>query len=152
MAIFFDSSNYWQSAINTFLGNRIVFSRQSLLQYGVKWYGQNIAWNGAGLSNYGTASNSIYNWVDNVYIKLFQSYGYVFAIIILAIITFLMYRIAKTDNILMIIILTLIAISCMFEDILMQLYFNPFWFFLTASITKGKGKFDVYKERGMKST
>ena len=107
MAIFFDSSNYWQSAINTFLGNRIVFSRQSLLQYGVKWYGQNIAWNGAGLSNYGTASNSIYNWVDNVYIKLFQSYGYVFAIIILAIITFLMYRIAKTDNILMIIILTL---------------------------------------------
>lgn len=152
MAIFFDSSNYWQSAINTFLGNRIVFSRQSLLQYGVKWYGQNIAWNGAGLSNYGTASNSIYNWVDNVYIKLFQSYGYVFAIIILVIITLLMHRIAKTDNILMIIILTLIAISCMFEDILMQLYFNPFWFFLTASITKGKGKFDVYKERGMKST
>lgn len=99
MAIFFDSSNYWQSAINTFLGNRIVFSRQSLLQYGVKWYGQNIAWNGAGLSNYGTASNSIYNWVDNVYIKLFQSYGYVFTIIILVIITFLMYRIAKTNNI-----------------------------------------------------
>ncbi len=142
-AVKFDSSNKMLSYINTYLGNRIVLAQKSLLMYGMKWHGQNIQWNGAGLSKYGTLSKNAYNWVDNVYIKMFQSYGYIFGILIIFGLTFFMYRLAKTNKVILTLIFVILAVNCMFEDILMQLCFNPFWFFVPSLFRKKEKKENI---------
>ncbi|MBR3244094.1 MAG: hypothetical protein IKF90_15585, partial [Parasporobacterium sp.] len=80
----------WQASLNDFLGRRLYLQHEAMMNYGFSLFGQDIHSNGYGLNVFGenpALLTETYFYVDNDYIRWFTSYGLVFFVFILALLT-----------------------------------------------------------------
>lgn len=132
LTVIYDKTVPWMKKLNTSLGDRLELGQNSLTKYGVNLFGQNLDWNGNSLDAFGQPSVGPYDYVDCLYVKILQKYGFVFVILFLALLTLALIRCAKRRDLHLLLIMTAIAGHCMLDDLSMYLYYNTFWFAMGA--------------------
>lgn len=102
---------------------RLSLSKNAILIYGIKPFGQKIIFN-----TQGTVDNIFnrYDYVDSSYIQMLLLSGWIFTILILYGFTVLTIRLVKNKKYLLAIILSGIAIHSMFDPQLLYLWFSPY--------------------------
>lgn len=121
---YYDSSIAWMNTLNTMTKGRLSFPQVALRNYGIKIWGQEIWFVGAGLDNFGNEVSGHYNYVDNAYINLLIRYGILFFAIamILIVLTMNYCRIRRLRIVLW--MFSLMAVHGILEDKVQTLYFN----------------------------
>lgn len=117
----------WMNPVNAFLGGRVGLAYQSLLDYGVSWFGKTIQWIGSGLDVDGVTTLGIYNYVDCLYVKVVQRYGILFSLAWMGLICWGMWRMIKRREYQILLISATVAAHCIFDDLSMDLHYNLFW-------------------------
>lgn len=117
----------WMDPVNAFLGGRVGLAHQSLLDYGVSWFGKTIQWIGSGLDVDGVTTQGIYNYVDCLYVKVVQRYGILFSLTWMGLICWGMWRMIKRKEYQILLISATVAVHCIFDDLSMDLHYNLFW-------------------------
>ncbi len=113
--------------IDNALSGRISHAKESLDTYGVSLFGQKIEWIGNGLDLDGVEPVGAYNYVDCLYLKIPQRYGLVFSVIVLALVTWGMFRMWKRREYQILLISALVAAHCVLDDLSFNLHYNTFW-------------------------
>lgn len=120
----------WQASLNAFLGRRLLHQHTAMVNYGFSLFGQDIHANGYGLDAFGENTKLLterYFYVDNEYIRWFTSYGFVFFILMLALLTVFCLKSRKYDKRgYLLIIFVILAVQCLVQDSFLYLYFNTF--------------------------
>ena len=127
MTITYDSSLTWMRRLNSILEARLRLGRTSLMEYGVKFFGQEIEWLGNGLDAFGNAAVGTYSYVDCLYIKILQRYGVLFVIAIAFLIGWSMYRLYKRREYHILLICATVAVHSVLDDLSFTLHYNTFW-------------------------
>lgn len=133
----------WAANINNFLGNRLYYTRNSLLTNGVSLFGNRISWVGYGLDATGSVQNNVYaayNYVDCMYIQILQSYGIVITVAYIVIMTVALIKLYKRKEYYAIILLSFYAVHNMVDDLGLYLYYNTFWFIVVGILLKRDNK------------
>ena len=136
-SITYDNS-LWKQHLNLILAGRLAYARNSLVEYGVKFFGQDISWAGMGLSQNGTRTlKSVwdgYNWVDSAYVQMYQLYGIIVATFFILILTVAMFKLIKTKKYYLSFILFIYSIFGMIDTAPNTLLYNIFWLSVFYSI------------------
>lgn len=127
LTILYDWSIPWMRKINGILEGRLNLGQYSMREYGVTLFGQQIEWVGNGLDSTGNSVEAMYDYVDNLYVKVLVRYGFVFAIAMAVFTTWAMYRLWKRREYLILIISATVAAHCLLDDLSFSLHYNTFW-------------------------
>lgn len=130
----FDYSNQFLVKLNTILENRIGFANNSLKMYPINLFGNDVTFIGNGLDYEGNVSEEEYNYVDCLYINLTESYGIVFIVIYIGIMTYICYRLYKDENYYLLIIFVFFAIHQVIDSLGIYIYYNTFLFAISKYI------------------
>lgn len=136
----YSNSNSILRILNEFFGGRLSLGKSSIMQYGIKLWGQNIEWIGNGLDVNGQKTVGSYLYVDCLYIQLLQHYGVIFTFLILLLITLMMVGLYKQKQFYLLILFGFIAVHCMLDDLSWQLYYNTFWLLIGIMLMKRNDK------------
>ena len=119
---------HWQA--NKILSYRLGLQQEALQNYGVSILGQDIGANGNGLDPFGenpTLLTERYFYVDNEYIRWMTSYGIIFFVLIIGLLTWFCIKCRKYDEKgYLLIIFVLLAVQCTIQDSFLYFYFNTF--------------------------
>lgn len=120
--------------LNEIMGERLYLAQTSLKKYGISWFGENIQWVGWGFDPNGKRTTTLneYLYVDCLYIQVIQHYGIIFFTIFLTVFTATSYKVFKSKDYYMLILLSTVAMRSIFDDLSLSLHYNTFWF--TAGI------------------
>lgn len=134
--------------LNNLLTGRLNFMQQSVKTYGLSLFGRRIEWVGNGLNESGMQDRGEYLYVDNLYVQFTQRYGIFFIAVILVLLTYLMFDARRRHDTHLLFVLTMLAAHAVVDDLILHIWFNPFWIMLgsvIASLTaRGKeGKIKV---------
>lgn len=127
LCIIYDNSVPELRAIDAIVSGRISMGQKSLLLYSFGLIGRKIPYNGFGLDIYGHESGGTYFYVDNIYIRILQSYGVAFMVGYLLLNTAVMYRCYRRKEWHLLTILTVLALRGLIDDLSLSLYYNTFW-------------------------
>ena len=130
----YNSNIAWMRRLNSMLEGRLNLGSKSLEAYGVKLFGQVIEWVGNGLETDGMVVKGEYTYVDCLYIKVLQRYGYVFLILLLPMLCWAMYRLWKRREYLAMVICASVAVHCVVDDLSLSLHYNTFWIAMGLAI------------------
>lgn len=137
LSFFYDSSVPWMDSLNTFLGSRLRYGRNSILEYGMSVFGQRVSWHGWGLDVNGEVSSmslTNYNYVDCGYLNVLQHYGVLVLFICLVALTAALIKCYRRKNYYLLILLTFVALHAMIDDLIINLFYNTLWFVAAAPI------------------
>lgn len=148
LTVIYNPSKTWMYKINIALGQRLELGYKSIIKNGIPLMGQKINWVGNGLNALGEKSTEEYTYVDSLYIQILQRYGVVFCVVFLIIITLVMIRIKKSQDIYLLSVLMLIAVHCMIDNLQLYLHFNTFWL-LTGRLLMTKAADKEFVEDGL---
>ena len=123
----YNDSVPWMNSLNQVLSNRISLGQNSINEYGVSMFGEEIYWVGNGLNERGEESTRTYTWVDCFYIQILQIYGVAFFVAFLFITVIAMREFYKAKAYHLMVIMTCIAVRCVIDDLSQYFYLNTFW-------------------------
>lgn len=113
--------------LNQLSDNRIKYAANSLKRYGVNLFGNDkIHWVGRGLNEYGRVTRGVYNYVDNIYVRVGQRYGLVFLGVAIMLATLLMAYYWRKQKYVYVIVLALIAFHGLIDNLIFYLHYNTF--------------------------
>ncbi len=124
----------WMEWIDHALGGRVSLARLSLRENGLTWFGQSIEWVGNGLDVNGETLEGTYNYVDCLYIKIPQRYGVVFAVLLLVLVCWAMWRLYQRREYHILMISAVVAAHCVLDDLSFALHYNTFWIALGVAL------------------
>ena len=124
IAWYYDASIVWMSKLDHLTRGRLSLPHDALKQFGIKIWGQEIWFVGAGLDNFGNVVNGSYNYVDNAYVNLFIRYGVVFCVIALILLVLTMHYCRIRNKRILLWMFSLMAVHGLVEDKVQMLYFN----------------------------
>ncbi len=127
LTVFYDKNIPWMAALNKALSSRLSLGRNSLDNYGWRWFGQTIDWVGNGLNAYGQVEEGAYDYVDCLYVRLLQNFGPIFLVLFLVLVTAALFRASRRRDTFLLVVLATVAAHCMLDDLSMYLYYNTFW-------------------------
>lgn len=127
MTLAFDDSVPWMHTADRFLSGRLSLAQNSLNEYGVTAFGEELSWTGNGLDGYGQESTEAYTWVDCFYVQFLQRYGAVLFLAFLFITVIAMHEFYKAKAYHLMIIMACIALRCVIDDLSQYFYLNTFW-------------------------
>jgi hypothetical protein len=110
----------WIQSLNNILSNRLFYNAQAFIKYPISLYGNIMNWNMVGSVEQG------YFYVDSSYIQILLQYGIVVFVVILFLLTVLMHSYQKSNDIMGVICLFIIAIHSTTDPQLFLLMYNPF--------------------------
>lgn len=114
--------------IDKILGNRLSLGNNGIKTWGITFLGQRIDFIGSGLDIFGNKIELAYNYVDNIYVQMLLRDGILFSIIFFAIIMYGQFLSNKRNNYFLMCFFAVIALHGIFDDLILRLYFNTFWF------------------------
>ena len=142
LTVFYDPSSRWMSSLNTFLSTRLSLGQESLILNGVSLLPQRISWVGHGLDMYGRHSADAYSYVDSFYIQVFQHYGVIFMVLLLAALFYVSLRLYREREFYVLFLFSMVAVHCVIDDLQIYLCYNTFWIIavntLMPSIRSGR--------------
>lgn len=127
--IFFDANNTILRKIDTLLSGRLTFGHLAFDKYGITTFGQKVVERGLGKSqgrNSFKDSLNNYLFIDSSYVRLFIIYGLVIALLFIGIMVFVSLKSWITQNYVLTAILLVVTVSCLIEQHILELAFNPF--------------------------
>lgn len=130
----YDSRIPWMRRLNRMLESRLRLGKSSLIKYGVNLFGQKIEWVGNGLDVDGNVVEEVYDYVDCLYLKVLQRYGLIFSVVLLALVTWAMFRLWKRKEYHILVISASVAVHCLLDDLSLSLYYNTFWMALGLAL------------------
>lgn len=153
VAAIFYSPNGLLSLLNRLLSSRLVLSHTGFTKYGVSLIGQKVkeyGWGGAqGFKNFNVGGQlHQYFMLDSSFIRLLLIYGVVFFLITVGAASYAGLRALKVDNFALVAIFLLVALSCLIDQHMLELAYNPFYLAIYASIESGS---QLKKRVGLKS-
>lgn len=131
----------WAVQLNNMVGNRIMYAYNAVITNGISLLGKKISWIGFGLTKSGELASNVgatYNYVDNMYFQLLISYGIIITLIYLFVFTYTVFCCKKTNDIYAGIILCFFAIHSIIDDLNLYLYYNTFYFLISAVLFQRK--------------
>ena len=123
-------------AINEFFSNRLSLGKNALVTYGASLLGGRIQFVGFGLNSQGEMSVEQYNYVDSFYVQFLIRFGIVFMILLLCLLTYTQVKYRKSNDVYMMVLLSVMALHCIVDDLFMQLFFNGLWFAIGNIVLK----------------
>ena len=144
-ALSYNDNIKYMKEMDVFLEGRLHFAHDSLKEYGVTMFGEDIPWVGYGRDDTGNliaVSVNNYFYVDNMYIQIMQHYGLLFFAFYMILNTGALYRCWKNEDMYALIILSVIAFKCIIDNLSFYLYYNTFWFIISYVY--------LYKRRSLK--
>lgn len=126
----------WQR-LNLAIGNRLWYGQAAFKTYGVKPFGQTIAWVGNGLQASGKPVAGIYNYVDNFYLHYLLNFGWIFAILLIAAVTAALWVMFCKGESCFLVIFALLACHGLIDDMILYPYFNTFLLALSPYLLLG---------------
>ena len=139
LAHFYNYDNSWMRLLNETTRGRLSLPHAALQKYGVKLWGQQMWFVGAGLDNFGNEISGAYDYVDNVYINLLIRYGIVFVVIsvLLLVLTMEYCRLRHMRIILW--LFCLMAVHGLLEDKMQTVYFNSLLLLVGQAVQRYHG-------------
>lgn len=127
----FNPNNQIFTTFDKILTNRLAMGHLALYEYPVKFFGQYISQNGSGGLSFETGltskgTNLAYFFIDSSYIKILLGFGVVFFLIYLYGLSRSMYVNLGKENYMLPIILTIICISSVIDQHMLEVAYNPF--------------------------
>ena len=127
--------------LNDALSTRLALGNNALLAYGVKVFGQGpIPINGWGGDRVTTFTNGVgdatYFFIDASFLNMLIAYGVLFTIVVIAGITWFLYRRTRHHDYLLPAIFAAIAISSMFDQHFLEVTYNVFILMLFADLPR----------------
>lgn len=139
LAHFYNSDKSWMQLLDEITRDRLSLPHAALQNYGVKLWGQQMWFVGAGLDNFGNEVSGAYDYVDNVYINMLIRYGIVFVVIsvILMVLTMEYCRLRHMRIILW--LFCLMAVHGLLEDKMQTVYFNSLLLLVGQAVQRYHG-------------
>ena len=124
--------------LNILFGGRLMLQNSAIKRYGITALGHNINLNGWGLGINGEDMtqklNYKYNYIDNAYIQLFITRGWIFTFLFIALLTYTSYKAYKENRYVLLFAMTTLAIRFFIDDSGLQLYYNGLLFAVSKYI------------------
>lgn len=140
---FFDVENRIYFKIDRLLSGRLGYGHLAMGLYPITMWGQKIIEHGLG-GNSGLrifhSNNAGYFFIDSSYMRLIMIYGIVSTLIYILIMVLVSIKGVKQQVYQLAAIMLVVTLSCLVEQHLLELSFNPFLLALFANILSGKGK------------
>lgn len=137
----FDNTNHIFYMIDHLLSGRLSYGNMSLWRYPITFWGQKVIEHGHG----GSAGMKVFNqhdagyfYIDSSYMRLIMIYGLVVAVIMVGIFMAISIRETSAKRYVIPAILFIVSISCMVEQHLLELTYNPFLLALFAEVGTNK--------------
>lgn len=142
---FYDQQNKIFAAFNNLLSNRLSLSREGITNYGFSALGKPIiehGWGGlSGAKAYsGSVSGFKYFMLDSSYVRIFLFYGVIFAVVLFLAITIVSIKQTALLDFSIPAIMLLISISCLVDQHMLELAYNPFLLALSAKLINNRSK------------
>lgn len=136
-ALNFDMNNHIMRKVNDLLSGRLLLSYQAFQRYGISLFGEPVIEHGSGgIKGMKMFFNqSRYFYIDSSFIRLFIIYGILMFLIFLAFMMIIAIRSTYHHSYILPAIMFVVAISCLLEQHLLDLSFNPFLLSLLATNT-----------------
>lgn len=136
---FFDRENHIYFKIDRMLSGRLGYGHLAMVLYPVTWFGQEIVEHGLGGGS-GLAifhnNNNGYFFIDSSYIRLVLIYGLVITFVLIGIMIIISIRGIRQHDFALTALLLVVTLSCLVEQHLLELSFNPFLLALLADLGK----------------
>ena len=140
---FFDAKNKIYFKIDRLLSGRLGYGHLAMGLYPITMWGQKIVEHGLG-GNSGLQifhhNNAGYFFIDSSYIRLIMIYGIVATLIYVLIMVAVSIKGVKLQVYQLTAVMLVVTLSCLVEQHLLELSFNPFLLALLAGISYEKGK------------
>jgi len=133
-ALLYSKNIRFMRELDSILEGRVHYAHDSLKQYGVTLFGEDIPWVGYGRDDSGkleSVSTVNYFYVDNMYIQIMQHFGLIFFAFYMILNTGALYRCWKNEDMYGLIIVSVIAYKCLIDNLSFYLYYNSFWFIIS---------------------
>lgn len=149
---FYHSSNHLFQRLDRLFSNRLNLSSIALQRYHVKLFGNYVLEHGYGgesghqLFN-STGTGMKYFFIDSSYVRLFVIYGLIIALLVIAAMTVIALRSILMKDYCLAAVILMISISCIIEQHLLNIAFNPFLIALLAN-----GAFYVKNSKVLRSS
>lgn len=136
---FFDRENHIFFKIDRMLSGRLGYGHLAMGLYPITWFGQKIIEHGlgggSGLAIFRNHNNG-YFFIDSSYIRLVMIYGLVITFIVIGIMVIISIRGIRQYDFALTAVLLVVTLSCLVEQHLLELSFNPFLLALLADLGK----------------
>jgi len=137
LSVSYQQDNEFLENINETITGRLALGKTGLDDYGISLFGQDVPMVGFGGS---TTLEEEYFFIDSSYLNILLRYGILFLIMVFIIYGTICYK-HKEDTVLMLAV-TLLAISCFIDHHMMEEAYNPLTYALFAKTGEILGKSD----------
>lgn len=121
-------------SLNTLLSGRLYYTNLSLTKYGLKPYGQDIPWNGNGLTREGLTRTVSYFYVDNMFVNFWQMYGWIMGAAVTLLIFLAMYFMYRKKKYYMLLLSTAFLLFGTMDNSMMKIWYNLFYIAMASEI------------------
>lgn len=137
LGIFYTSKNHLFQAINKLISGRLKIAQEAVDNYGIDLFGNRVVEHGFGAGAgekmfYKSGMGGSYFYIDSSYIRLLVIYGLLALAFFLIVMTAIAWRSTMEGDYRLAAAMALIALSCVIEQHLLDLSFNPFLIALLA--------------------
>ena len=137
MAYFYSGKNHLLTKVNSLISGRLQIGQEAIQRYGMSPLGNRVVEHGFGASAgakmfYSSGMGSGYFYIDSSFIRLLVIYGLVAAVFFLGVMMVISLRPTLGGDYRLAAIMMMVALSCMIEQHLLDLSFNPFLLALLA--------------------
>lgn len=119
------------------LSDRLSMGRRAFDRFDVELFGQFVPMVGAGRN---TLASPDYFFLDSSFVSMLMCYGGVLFLLIIAAFVNSAFRAKKRNDYYLVLIFSVVAVDCMVEHHMMELWYNPFLTLLLSDAVSWKGK------------
>ena len=145
MAYTYDQTSFWVGVLHHDLMARAEYAHRAVTEFGTSLLGHDIKniMVGAGLNMEGVRSTEEYFYVDNLYVRLWIEGGVVIFLTYVIGMTLCIRKSLAADGYGLAIVLFTIALYGLVDNLMMNLYYNPFLLFMGLLIRDRDTSFSV---------
>ena len=127
---------------NNLFSNRLALSSMAIKKYGTNLWGNHViehGWGGAKGLKMASVDSARYFYIDSSYVRLLVIYGLVVLVMIVAFMMYISIRATVEKDYALVVAMLVVTISCLVEQHLLDISFNPF-LLATFAMTWSKKK------------
>lgn len=148
IVMLYPQGGIWKD-VNKALSSRLSQTYDDVVQYGIEPFGENIEFLGLGIRQkmeYGTYKS---NYVDNEYIQLMFSHGYVFIISFIVLLNILLYMLYKRKRYNEVLLCSIYLLFGLINPRIVNILYSPILFLIIPTIVEYKknNKLESKKEK-----
>lgn len=139
-SLFYTTNNYLFRFANEAFSKRLEISHVALSKYGITLFGKHVFEHGFGSSQgikhfYQSGMSGNYFFIDSSFIRLAIIYGLIIGVFVIIIMLLIGMQSVSTGDFCLAAIILLVSLSCMVEQHLLDISYNPFLIALLANNT-----------------